>query len=160
MDLITVSTIFLASLNMNETDSKFAYNTDVCNQVVCSQTVYKKSENGLYLSHHLKYNFSYDEQERLVRKEVLKWDVLSHKWEKHHCLVYSYQPDGYAIEYVGWDDRAKDYANVMEKHIYREVTGGALAINCYKWNRENNGWVLEDNILSFRAGAENLMTYK
>ena len=77
MEFITVATIFLASLSVSDNDCGFAYNVEMSDGAVTSQYVYKSSDDGRFLSYHLKYNYAYDERQRLVKKEILKWNAAS-----------------------------------------------------------------------------------
>lgn len=115
MKIITVATILLASISLFNNGSEYVYNTEGHEDVISSTVVYKKSENGKFLSHHLKYNYTYDEQQRLVKKEVLKWNSCSATWENSHCLNYEYGASGYSIEYALWNKSASEYGKGIAK---------------------------------------------
>ena len=70
--------------------SNFAYNSEINNGKVESQTVYEV-QNQQYLQPHLKYNYTYDEQNRLIQKEVLKWNKQAQKYDKDRCAKASGQ---------------------------------------------------------------------
>lgn len=152
MEIITVATILMASLNAFNNVSEYVYNTEGSDNVVTSTVVYKKSEGGKYLSHYLKYNYTYDEQQRLVKKEALKWNLYSEKWENSYCLDYIYDASGYSIEYALWNRVASDYTDVVAKQTYAEKMDGVMAVASYKWNNKGNGWVIEDNIVMMNPG--------
>lgn len=158
MELITTTTILLASMNVFNNDCNFAYDTNFCDNVVSSRTVYEKSNDGKYLSKHLKYNYVYDAQQRLARKEVMRWDTWSNEWVKSHCLNYTYDANGYAIEYVQWDAKSLSYAEVMEKQTYHETVNGAMAICSYSWDKKENQWVLKENIMMLKTEAMEFYT--
>lgn len=152
MEIITVATILLASLNTLNDDRGFVYNTEGSEDVVTATVIYKKSESGKYLSHHLKYNYTYDEQQRLVKKEALRWSSLSEKWEKSYCLNYEYDSFGYSIEYALWDKYESDYSDVIAKQTYDETIDGAVAVVSYKWDKSDKNWVVKDNVLMMNSG--------
>lgn len=152
MEIITVATILWASLNAFNNGNEYVYNTEGSANVVTSKVVYKKSENGKYLSHHLKYNYTYDEQQRLVKKEALKWNLYSEKWEKSYCLNYIYDASGYSIEYVLWNRSTSDYADVVAKQTYDEKMDGVMVVASYRWDNKDKNWVIEDNIVMMNPG--------
>lgn len=152
MEMITAATILLASLNASNNGSGYVYNTEDSEDVVTATVVYKKSESGKYLSRHLKYNYTYDEQQRLVKKEAFKWNTYSEEWEKSHCLNYAYNASGYSIEYALWDKSESDYVNVVAKQTYDEHTDGSVAVASYKWNKSDKNWVMKDNALMMNIG--------
>ncbi|WP_373732047.1 DUF3836 domain-containing protein [Bacteroides heparinolyticus] len=151
MEFITAATIFLASLNVSQKDCDFAYNVETTDHAVTSQVVYKKDE-GKYLSHHLKYNYTYDAQQRLKKKEVLKWNSLSGKWEQSHCLNYVYDMLGYSIEYALWNEKVGGYTDATAKQIYDESASGIITVVSYKWNKSDSNWVVQNNTVMMNAG--------
>lgn len=154
MEIITATALLLASMNVFNQDANFAYHTAYADSVVTASTVYKKSENGKYLSHHLKYNYTYDAQQRLATKEVLKWNSYSEKWEKNHCLNYIYNEFGYTIEYRAWEDSKADYTTIVAKQSYDEQVNGAVAVASYTWDKREKSWIMQQNrLLMNMSGA-------
>lgn len=147
MELITVATIFLASLNMSDHDCGYTYNVEMSDGIVTSQFVYKSSDDGRFLSQHLKYNYTYDEQQRLVKKEILKWDSFYKQWERKHCLNYVYDMFGYSVEYASWNAKEADYTDIVAKQIYDESMNNVVAITSYEWNKTAKNWIKKDNTL-------------
>ncbi len=152
MEIITVATIFAMSLNVSNSDCNFCYNTEVSDNVITAQVVYKKSEDGKYLSHHLKYNYTYDDSQRLVQKEVLRWNADSGKWQRSHCLNYVYDMFGHSIEYALWNTSKNGYTDAVAKQTYREEMHGAVTIALYKWDRTVEDWVVQNNTVMMNPG--------
>lgn len=152
MEMITVTTVLLASLNAFNNGSGYVYNTEGSENMVTATLVYKKSEDGKFLSHHLKYSYTYDKQQRLVKKEALKWNSCSGKWEKSYCLNYAYDASGYSIEYALWNGVESEYSDAVAKQTYDEKIGGTVAVASYKWDKSDNDWVMKDNILMMKPG--------
>lgn len=152
MDIITVTTIFLASLNASNNGSGYVYNTEASGDAVTATVVYKKSEDGKFLSHHLRYAYTYDEQQRLVKKEALKWDFWSERWEKSYCLNYVYDASGYSIEYARWNKAESAYSDTVAKQTYDEKLDGVVALTSYEWDKSDKDWVMKDNVLMMNPG--------
>nr|WP_291580746.1 DUF3836 domain-containing protein [Bacteroides sp.] len=122
--------------------SNFAYNSEINNGKVESQTVYEVQDQK-YLQPHLKYNYTYDEQNRLIQKEVLKWNKQTLKYEKDRCLTITYAVDETAVEYASWNTGTNAYSTIKEKAIYRENEMGiAENYQSYSWNERQNKWSL------------------
>lgn len=153
MKLITATTIFLMTMSLPKNATEFAYNVEMTNENVTSQLVYKKSADGRYLSHHLKYNFAYDEQERLVRKEVLKWNAALGNWERSYCLDYSYDAYGYSVEYVMWNAEKETYAYAVAKQVYDESLEGSVTLAWYRKDRSSGEWVVENRTVMLKPDA-------
>lgn len=146
--IITAATILWGALNAaGGTNGGFVYNTEMEGNRVSAQYVYKQSECGKYLSQHLKYNFEYDEQQRLVKKEFLKWDAAAEKWRKSHCMHYVYDMSGYSVEYALWNDAEEDYSKVLAKQTYDEIEDGVLRVALYNWDRADGEWKMQKHTL-------------
>ena len=139
--------------------SNFAYNSEINNGKVESQNVYEV-QNQKYLQPHLKYNYTYDEQNRLIQKEVLKWNKQAQKYDKDRCLTITYGTDETAVEYASWNAKTNAYSNIKEKAVYREnAMGMAENYQSYAWNERQNEWnlVVEHATLNWE---EALLTMK
>lgn len=122
--------------------SNFAYNSVINDGKVESQTVHEV-QNQKYLQPHLKYNYTYDEQNRLIQKEVLKWNKQVQKYDKDRCLTITYDTDETAVEYAFWNAGTNAYSNIKEKAAYRgNETGMAENYQSYAWNERQNEWDL------------------
>ena len=131
--------------------SNFAYNSEINNGKVESQTVYEV-QNQQYLQPHLKYNYTYDEQNRLIQKEVLKWNKQAQKYDKDRCLTITYGTHA--------TEMAALLADIKEKAVYREnAMGMAENYQSYAWNERQNEWnlVVEHATLNWE---EALLTMK
>ena len=54
----------------------FAYNSEPADSTgVETRYIYRKTDDGRYLRHHLKYRCTYDDAHRLLAREVLRWDA-------------------------------------------------------------------------------------
>lgn len=148
MELITATTILWTMLSAaNGANEGFAYNTEMANNQVTSQYVYKQTDCGKYLSQHLKYNFTYDAQHRLIQKEVLKWDPCNESWKKDFCLLYTYSQFGYTVKYAPWNDATESYSQVTAKQTYDEIQNGAYRVALYNWDQDKSRWDMQKNTL-------------
>lgn len=150
--------IVLASMGMFHAASSFVYNTEVSDDdTVTAQVVYRRSDDGKYLSHHLRYSYTYDEQQRLSRKEVLKWDNANGEWRKSHCLDYVYDESGYSVSYARWDARKETYAEAVAKQTYDERTEGIVYTAIYKRKATDGEWEMQCSNVMMHPGAKLLV---
>lgn len=155
--IITVTTIMSMYMNLtaDTENSKFFYNANIEDGKVVAIEVY--NNNGESLSANLKRLYSYDEQDRLVMRETLKWNKKSNSWEKHSCLAYTYDADGYTVEKRFWNETSNDYAKAEERNRYIIVMDNVLAVNSYTLNKENGDYVMADNMLIMAPDTSRLM---
>lgn len=120
--------------------NRFVYNSEVSEEGVKSETVFK-IEDGKYLHNHLKYNYIYDKEGRISRKEVLKWNENTQTFEKHHSLNFFYTDD-VTIEYASWNKKNNAYSDSKEKAVY-QTGNNTLRYIGYEWNKKESNWKLK-----------------
>ena len=92
-----------------------------------------------------------------MMRETLKWNKKSNSWEKHSCLAYTYDADGYTVEKRFWNETSNDYAKAEERNRYIIVMDNVLAVNSYTLNKENGDYVMADNMLIMAPDTSRLM---
>ncbi|WP_044263722.1 DUF3836 domain-containing protein [Bacteroides timonensis] len=144
MKTLVMTVIFAVTAVVNafggNNQKDFAYNEVMNGEQVESQLVFKV-EGGKFLQNHLKYNFTYDAQGRIVQKEALKWSEIEQAYERYYCLNYSYSEIGTDVEYALWSDKTNAYSDVKEKSVYL-FEGDAVSYLSYKWDEKENDWNL------------------
>ena len=133
---------------------EFAYNTTTNGEQVESQTVYTV-ENGKYLHPHLKYNYTYNADGSVSKKEVLKWSEIMQVFEKQYCLNFTHDLQENSIEYAVWDAKTDSYSDIKSKAVYQtRDSGQILNYQSYEWNKKENNWNLatEHTILNGNDG--------
>lgn len=159
MGISVMTTILLAFMNAGEKENEnFAYNVEMEGETVTAQWVYRKSDDGQYLSHHLQYNYTYDEEQRLVQKEVLRWDEWSHSWKNSHVFNYTYGLSGYSVEQVKWNETKGEYADLTAKQTYEECVTGAVAVSLFQWNENDHAWVQQEDKLLMNPSLDYLIS--
>ena len=150
MNLITALTVLIASMRLATAESNYVYNTEMTDEVVTQQMVYKTSRDGRFLKNYLKYAFVYDDQERLKQKEVMKWN------EKSHSLYYIYDQAGFSVNYALWNPKHADYSEVVAKQAYNQLPGGDVAVTLYRWDEASEDWAMQNSFQMAQAD-NNLM---
>lgn len=121
--------------------NEFAYNSKENHlEQVESQTVFKV-EDQKFLHNHLQYNFTYDHEGRVTKKEVMKWNEIMQVFEKQYCLNLSYAGNEVSIEYVAWNKKEKAYSDIKEKAVYQTGESNLRYLG-YEWNKKENKWNL------------------
>ncbi len=106
--LCAAAVLLTSSLTLSaENDSNLYYNSEEENGLKVAETIYKA--NGDLLSNYMKYNYTYDEQKRLVMSEALVWNSRDNRWQKDLCMRYAYE-DGYTTTtYYRWSEGRGEY---------------------------------------------------
>ncbi len=104
-----LSALFLAcGLSASAEKGKdLIYNSEEVNGLKVAETVYKADGNTL--SNYMKYNYTYDEQNRMTKSEALKWDSEQNKWVKDICIRHTYNGQKVTTTYYKWDEKKGEY---------------------------------------------------
>lgn len=144
MKTLVMTAIFavtgLANVVATNVEKNFVYNEVRNGNQVESKMVYKLNDDK-YLNYHLKYNFKYDAENRILQKEVLKWNEINQAFERYYCLNYNYSEAGTDVEYAMWNNETNDYSDVKEKAVYL-YSGDGISYLSYKWNDKDSDWKL------------------
>lgn len=104
--LVTISSFCSVSAKSNISNN-IIYNLEEKDGILVGQTLYK--QEGKELSQYLKYNYVYDNQNRIVENNILRWDEDNNRWGK--ALTVRYQYDGQNVNtksYI-WDASRQEY---------------------------------------------------
>ena len=96
-------------------ENNLIYNSEEENGMMVGQTVYKT--DGNLLSNYMKYNYKYDDQNRMTESEAMKWNSDLNKWEKDICIHYLYQGKSLTTEYYKWNKKKGKYVLVPEMTV-------------------------------------------
>lgn len=142
--IISAALIMLSVVgSARASETQYAHNTEMTSGRVTTQTVYKV-EADKYLHCHVKNNFSYNAQNQLQQKEVLKWNSAVSGWEKSYCINFSYDLSKTIVTYAQWDAKNKAYSEAQEKAIYNQDEESHLlaSYQSFKWNKRSQQWDL------------------
>ena len=98
MKCLVMSLIVIVNMGINLAfatvpTNDFAYNSEPADSTgVETQYIYRKTDNGRYLRHHLKYRCTYDDAHRLLAREVLRWDANLQDYRPAYALHYANAP--------------------------------------------------------------------
>lgn len=97
-----------------------------------TQIICKPDESGKYLQLHLKYDFIYDQANRLSQKEAYRWNADKREWTPYYKQTFVYNNSQIEMYYTKWNKQKKAYNPVYEKAIYTIADSGVIAYTNYK----------------------------
>lgn len=153
MVLVAMVVTGIAGAELKAQDSEFVTNEITDGDLVTSKVIYRM-DGALY--RHMKYDFSYDDQERMIAKEAFKWNGGTDKWVPYFKITYLYADNEIIMEYARWNERHRAYIDSVEKSVYElnEDNMPVAYIN-YKWNGAEKDWSM--NTLNLAEGNSDLM---
>ena len=125
----------------------FCYNNLGAKELAESQVVSIFDESGKYIIPRLKYLFIYDNNNRVVKKETLRWNVVENVWINSYCLTFTFDDDSMITEYTKWNKNNMNYDECTEKIVYKSNANMFASCSYYKRNSPVSDWRLESNFL-------------
>lgn len=98
-----------------DSKSNLIYNSEKVNGVMVGQTVYKAV--GSTLANYMKYNYKYDDRNRMTESEALKWDANKNVWTNDLCVRYAYQGKTLTTTYYKWNKQKGEYILVPKMTV-------------------------------------------
>ena len=145
MKCLVMSLIVIVNMGIN-----LAFATVPTSTGIETQYIYRKTDNGRYLRHHLKYRCTYDDAHRLLAREVLRWDANLQDYRPAYALHYAYAADAtVTIECARWDAEKQAYTDLRERAVYTPDALG-FTYQTYAYDDESDTWNLtcEHNVQS------------
>ena len=128
MKCLVMSLIVIVNMGINLAfatvpTNDFAYNSEPADSTgIETQYIYRKTDNGRYLRHHLKYRCTYDDAHRLLAREVLRWDANLQDYRPAYALHYAYAADAtVTIECARWDAEEQAYTDLRERAVESDL---------------------------------------
>lgn len=114
--VILSALLLVCGLNASaDNKSNLIYNSEEVNGVMVGQTVYKME--GSALANYMKYNYTYDNQNRMTESEALKWNSTKNAWDNDMCIRYAYQGKSVITTYYKWNKKQGEYVLVPEMTV-------------------------------------------
>jgi len=145
--IITAATVLTMYFNaINSNDVNFMYNGDMEDGVVNKIEVYEKNASK-QMEQKMEYCYEYDEQGRLVNKEMLGWDEAKKEWIKSSRLTYKYYKNGYNVEVSYWNADKQQYDLPTEVTLYRSQAPCLTTVKTYKMNEKQDNMYLTSSMV-------------
>lgn len=114
--VIVSALLLVCGLNASaDNKSNLIYNSEEVNGMKVAETVYKMDGNTL--ANYMKYNYKYDDQNRMTESEALKWNSTKNTWGKDMCISYAYQGKTMTNTYYKWNNKKGEYILVPEMTV-------------------------------------------
>lgn len=113
-----VATVIVSVMNseVKAQESNFITNEEVKNELVVAKTIFK--QEGTYLQNHIRYEFTYDNENRLTAKTAMKWNGAKEAWMPYFKMSYQYNGNEITMSYARWDESHKAYDKDIKKSVY------------------------------------------
>ena len=153
--LVVMTITGVVNAELKAQDTNFVTNEIKEGDLVTSKVIYRM-DGSLY--RHMKYDFSYDDQNRMIAKEAFKWDGSHDKWTPYFKITYLYANNEITMEYARWNESRRAYIDSVEKTVYElNEQNMPVAYMNYKWNKSESDWTM--NVVNRVDDNSNLIAF-
>lgn len=133
--------IIIASVMNSEVKAQdnFITNEEVKNDLVVAKTIFK--QDGAYLYKHMRYEFTYDAENRMLSKTASKWNSAKEEWTPYFKMTYNYEGNEIIMSYGRWNASHKAFDKDVQKSIY-EMNSQNMPVACRSYQKpaDNSDW--------------------
>ena len=96
--------------------TQYVKNKEMTGELMTAKTIFKNEDGRLF--RHLRYTYTYDNENRVISKEASKWDSVKEAWVPYFKMNVEYSANEVTVDYARWNDRSKTYNSNVEKAVY------------------------------------------
>lgn len=136
--LMTAALLFASMLNMTaQTSEKYFVNNNVMTNG--NVTTVHTCEIVLdTLSQKLKTVYDFDQQGRVTKRELMKWNERKQQWVNLKRWTYKYDGDRTSIDFAVWNKHKGCYNPVRDRKVYDFISEKVICVNDYKRNEKRD----------------------
>lgn len=99
----------------------YVKNDKVENGMVIERLIFINNDGAL--ERHIRYQYTYDSENRPKSKQAEKWNTVSEAWEPYFKLDMNYQGQQVEVTYARWNKKSKAYDKDIQKTSYQMNDG-------------------------------------
>ena len=96
--------------------TQYVKNEEMTGELMTAKTIFKNEDGHLF--RHLRYTYTYDNENRVASKEASKWDSVKEAWVPYFKMNVEYSANEVTVDYARRNDRSKTYNSNVEKAVY------------------------------------------
>jgi hypothetical protein len=96
--------------------TQYVKNEEMTGELMTAKTIFKNEDGHLF--RHLRYTYTYDNENRVTSKEASKWDSSKETWVPYFKMDVSYANNEVELSYARWNSKSNAYDSNVEKTVY------------------------------------------
>ena len=118
-NLISKAVVMASVMNFSASASnptQYVKNEEMTGELMTAKTIFKNEDGHLF--RHLRYTYTYDNENRVTSKEASKWDSSKETWVPYFKMDVSYANNEVELSYARWNSKSNAYDSNVEKTVY------------------------------------------
>ena len=117
--VVMVAVVMASVMNFSANASnptQYVKNEEMTGELMTAKTIFKNEDGHLF--RHLRYTYTYDNENRVTSKEASKWDSSKETWVPYFKMDVSYANNEVELSYARWNSKSNAYDSNVEKTVY------------------------------------------
>ena len=117
--VVMVAVVMASVMNFSASASnptQYVKNEEMTGELMTAKTIFKNEDGHLF--RHLRYTYTYDNENRVTSKEASKWDSSKETWVPYFKMDVSYANNEVELSYARWNSKSNAYDSNVEKTVY------------------------------------------
>ena len=118
-NLISKAVVMASVINFSASASnptQYVKNEEITGELMTAKTIFKNEDGHLF--RHLRYTYTYDNENRVISKQASKWDSSKESWIPYFKINVSYTNNEVELNYARWNSKSNAYDSNVEKTVY------------------------------------------
>ena len=118
-NLISKAVVMASVMNFSASASnptQYVKNEEMTGELMTAKTIFKNEDGHLF--RHLRYTYTYDNENRVISKQASKWDSSKESWIPYFKMNVSYTNNEVELNYARWNSKSNAYDSNVEKTVY------------------------------------------
>ena len=117
--VVMVAVVMASVMNFSASarnPTQYVKNEEMTGELMTAKTIFKNEDGHLF--RHLRYTYTYDNENRVTSKEASKWDSSKETWVPYFKMDVSYANNEVELSYARWNSKSNAYDSNVEKTVY------------------------------------------
>ena len=117
--VVMLAVVMASVMNFSASASnptQYVKNEEMTGELMTAKTIFKNEDGHLY--RHLRYTYTYDNENRVTSKEASKWDSSKEAWVPYFKMNVSYANNEVELSYARWNSKSNAYDSSIKKTVY------------------------------------------
>ena len=117
--VVMLAVVMASVMNFSASASnptQYVKNEEMTGELMTAKTIFKNEDGHLF--RHLRYTYTYDNENRVTSKEASKWDSSKETWVPYFKMNVSYANNEVELSYARWNSKSNAYDSNIKKTVY------------------------------------------
>ena len=117
--VVMLAVVMASVMNFSASASnptQYVKNEEMTGKLMTAKTIFKNEDGHLF--RHLRYTYTYDNENRVTSKEASKWDSSKEAWVPYFKMNVSYANSEVELSYARWNSKSNAYDSNIKKTVY------------------------------------------